>query len=396
MEMPVPQRILNKISLEVREQAEKREELRMERIVVAEQNLDLAIEELAVSNENLVELEVALVGGDVSVMPKVREVGSQRNIIKNNTIPLRKLELENVRRTVESERARENDQQEGQFKKLVNRYLDGQRREQNYEIIKGRIEKQKEEDRKREEYLEIAGAAWNREQKIIADRRERRAAEEEKRVRDYKKIELGERPKQIRKIVVNRGIQKLIHFSPAVNLANILKRGLLSRKELESKGLSFSWTDEERHDGWLNAISLSIEHKNDLMFTIKKSSQANWCILELAPEILWEKECAFFRGNAARNDLRRYRIDDLKKAIALDHLFDSSLRKPNCPPNCPDDVQAEVMVFEEIEPKYINKIFVNFSMARIDVQDIQSMGIEVATLNKQFKKNRADFYDSPS
>lgn len=56
-----------------------------------------------------------------------------------------------------------------------------------------------------------------------------------------------------------------VHFTDEDNLFSIFKNGILSRKEIEKRGIASKTNDEKRLDGALDYISISITHPNDIV-----------------------------------------------------------------------------------------------------------------------------------
>ena len=76
----------------------------------------------------------------------------------------------------------------------------------------------------------------------------------------------------ISKVVVQeRGIQSLYHFTQADNLENILKYGILTRKELNEQSIAYFQCDNDRAEGHLDSVSLSISHPNYKMFYLQRN-----------------------------------------------------------------------------------------------------------------------------
>ena len=59
-------------------------------------------------------------------------------------------------------------------------------------------------------------------------------------------------------------------------------------------------------------------------------------------------------------------LEKLKSPEALHGMFDPSSRKVNCPLNCPSNLQAEIMVFEGIETKYVQEIHTNHKLQQAE------------------------------
>ncbi|HEJ8099337.1 TPA: DUF4433 domain-containing protein [Serratia marcescens] len=162
----------------------------------------------------------------------------------------------------------------------------------------------------------------------------------------------------IQEIVQQRNITKLFHFTHIDNLPSILNTGLVSRSSLDEVGGKYDYNDGDRIDGHLDAICVSISFPNSKMFyKYRQSKLGNWVVLEIHPSILWDKVCAFYPTNAASNNVRFNDTDLMKGGAAFSSLFSDDIfgvqREMNLPAEYPTDVQAEVLVFEDIGIEYI-------------------------------------------
>ena len=171
---------------------------------------------------------------------------------------------------------------------------------------------------------------------------------------------------EIERIVSERNIRWLVHFTRIENLESILTNGLIPRNnfaELDSEPLT---NDKIRLDGFLDATSLSIESPNYRMFWKCRCdareqhsiTHENWVVLGIKPNILWEKDCAFCATNAANNAVVQIAIEERKGASAFGKLFSEVDEKPSreemrINDRCPTDPQAEILVFDRIEPEFI-------------------------------------------
>lgn len=362
-----------------------RKQDRLSRRNDAENELNQALTEFAELTHELTELEFRLSRGDRKVLRDIQRIGHRRNHLKNSEIPKLRAKFDSVQKQIKEEEDREPDVLKHRLSTLIDEELAKKRRTIQHELIKSKI---KERERREEEARIRAIQLWNEQQEQERQRDQARAEEK----RNLEEKERLERPQNIKAFVEARNINKLIHFTPGSNLQSIVELGLLSREALKVSGVQYRYTDRLRLDGWMDGLSLSIENKNDPMFNAKNSLRAgDWCILELQPAVLWEKDCAFFRTNASSTFLVRKTREDQRKFEALRQLFDSPLRRPLCPFNCPDDVQAEVMVFDGVEPKYIRTIFTNFNVSQDLVRRILGLGIQLIRKHEPFKTNRRDF-----
>ena len=163
--------------------------------------------------------------------------------------------------------------------------------------------------------------------------------------------------------VENRNVNCLFHFTKLVNLHSILIKGIVPRVTLEDWNENYESNDNFRFDGQKDASCLSISHPQYKMLNrvMRASPHQEWVILALKPEILWKKDCAFCHENAANETVTSISIEKRKGLSAFNKMFEPISGKPNrkllgLPEFCPTDPQAEVLIFDIIEPKYISAI----------------------------------------
>jgi hypothetical protein len=162
----------------------------------------------------------------------------------------------------------------------------------------------------------------------------------------------------IKDVVAKRGIDFVFHFTQLQNLDSILTHGLLPPSQCEEIGIIPAVNDQERLDN-TDSICLTIGFPNYMLFyrlrdTVKEKE---WAVIGLKPDVLWEKDVAFCRENAAKAEVTAIPLAQRKGVDALEAMFDdyngiarSTLGIPDHYPTYP---QAEVLVFEKIEPEYI-------------------------------------------
>lgn len=168
---------------------------------------------------------------------------------------------------------------------------------------------------------------------------------------------------KLKKEIKKRKISYVLHFTNVKNISSILKYGLIPRQELESTGLDFEFNDDYRYDGYKNSISCSIEQPNYKMFykLRKNNKDSQWAVVVLKKSILWKKDCAFFETNAANRNMKSKTAEKRISQKDFKSLFgELNWSHPrddlNIPRSYPTDPQAEVLVFDKIEPKYITHI----------------------------------------
>lgn len=167
----------------------------------------------------------------------------------------------------------------------------------------------------------------------------------------------------IKKIIEEKKINSLIHFTHIDNLENIINYGILSRESMKYKNVDFYYTDEMRLDDYLDAISLSITYPNGKMLYKKRVDDGNnFIIIKLSPAILYNLDCAFCGSNAAANAVKAIPLNQRVTYKALENMFSLNPSGSGCtraiglPDNMPTDEQAEVLVFDDISAHYIEEI----------------------------------------
>lgn len=164
----------------------------------------------------------------------------------------------------------------------------------------------------------------------------------------------------MRATVERSGIRFLLHFTQVKNLPSILAHGIVPVSELRTKNMLYNWNDKYRLDGFLNASCFSIESPNYRMFYKYRNENPHldWIVLGIKKDILWEKDCAFCTENAASNNITQTTLQSRKGIHAFTSLFAEIPNKPtrrslNLPPTVPTNPQAEVLVFDRVEPEHI-------------------------------------------
>lgn len=163
--------------------------------------------------------------------------------------------------------------------------------------------------------------------------------------------------------VKSRSINYVWHFTKIENLDSILSNGLIPRSFLEAQGAAVAYNDQYRMDGQKTANCLSVGHPNYKMFYRLRCQDPNqvWVVVAFKPEILWIKDCAFCHENAASNNVTAIPIQHRKGVAAFNRMFVPVLGKPDraalgLPDDCPTNPQAEILVFDTIEPQYIEGV----------------------------------------
>lgn len=160
--------------------------------------------------------------------------------------------------------------------------------------------------------------------------------------------------------VKSKKIEHVWHFTRLSNLDGILSHGLINRQSILASGLPSEFNDDYRFDAQEDSICCSLGHPNYKMFyrLRQENPDSEWVVIVLKPSILWKKDCAFCVTNAASNEVTCIPVDHRKGTVAFHALFNEVVGKPprselGISDNCPTDPQAEVLVFGNVETKYI-------------------------------------------
>ncbi len=167
----------------------------------------------------------------------------------------------------------------------------------------------------------------------------------------------------IKQAAVSKKIPLLTHFTRASNLISILEHGLCPVDNARASGINPHTNDPLRLDGYPGAVSVSIAFPNYKMFYKYRrlNPGESWVVLLLAPSILWEKKCGFCQYNAADRRILGRSLASLTNIDAFHSMFNPAEDGPSRKERQlndydPTDPQGEVLVFNVIEPKFIEGI----------------------------------------
>jgi len=152
----------------------------------------------------------------------------------------------------------------------------------------------------------------------------------------------------------------LIHFTRVGNLPSIMANGIYPVGRADEIGAKPEINDQYRWDGKRNSTSVSIAFPNAPMFYKYRmgNPDVDWVVLVLDPAIMLDKICAFCRHNAADARISNLQLADLKTIGALKGMYEpiegiEARDEQKLKAYDPTDVQAEILVFDVIEPRYI-------------------------------------------
>lgn len=165
------------------------------------------------------------------------------------------------------------------------------------------------------------------------------------------------------KILEQKRIDTLYHFTRAENLENIFRYGIVPRAVLDRRRINSYYNDEYRYDDCLDAVCTSIEFPNYKMFYKLRleNPETDWAVLKLDANILCDFECAYCWTNAGDASIYTVPIEERMGVDAFLELFDDREGYPkreNLHINdwYPTNPQAEVLVFGTISIDYINAV----------------------------------------
>lgn len=196
--------------------------------------------------------------------------------------------------------------------------------------------------------------------------------------------------------IKSRGVSVLIHFTRIENLDSILTNGLVPRQTLTDEEKDFIYNDDYRIDGYENATCCSISFPNYKMFYSlrMKDAGSEWVVLGISPHILIDKDVAFCKANAASTEILQTSLEDLQGVDAFLKLFenydDIERVTLGIPDNYTTNPQAEVLVFDIIEPKYIIGLVVQTKVRKIEANERYPQ-IKQVLVNPRYFKWRKDF-----
>lgn len=189
------------------------------------------------------------------------------------------------------------------------------------------------------------------------------------------------------RILYNRGVTRLCHFTNINNLRNIFSQGILATSLIKSDIKNV--TDPNRYDGNLDYVCCSIQYPNSwylskIIDRTENSKLSDWVVLGIDPTIFMYKIKSKFSTCNASKDYGVHIIDDmsrLKEAFASEcNGFQRSSEMLNC---CPTDGQTEILINSYIPTYFISYIFVPDKNTARKVLDVCSNHIRDCN-----KKNR--------
>lgn len=165
---------------------------------------------------------------------------------------------------------------------------------------------------------------------------------------------------KIKAFVDEKEVPCLLHFTHISNLESILQNGLLSRDKVNEMGGEHEVNDELRLDNHTDTISVSIAHPNSpMLYKYRNEKAGEWCIIGIKKRVLWKQDVLFCKHNAADGRMFGKSTDYLSSIDAFKSMYDEGIESradQGLKVFDPTDVQAEVLVFDEIELKDIRGV----------------------------------------
>ena len=168
---------------------------------------------------------------------------------------------------------------------------------------------------------------------------------------------------EIKKIIQQRKIQNLIHFTRFENLESILRSGFISRKILIEKKFYFEPNDTGRLDCKDDATCFSIEFPNSFLLNTfkKKYPHSKWVIIILNINLINHYSKKHFCNRNAGGAASWVNSDNSKNWLAFESMFDERINSKSplraeqfyLKDYLPTDVQAEILIEDIIDPQYI-------------------------------------------
>jgi len=187
--------------------------------------------------------------------------------------------------------------------------------------------------------------------------------------------------------VAKRGITRICHFTPSRTLFKITQGrvGILSASHVQEHNQDiYNPTDVLRLDGHPNHVCCSIQFPNT--YYLKKAQDKDpvfkdWVVLMINPRYLWASDTKFCPVNAAKG--RGHYITD--GLAGFDGLFSPKVHPSDYPraalhrPDCPTDMQAEVLVPDRIDlHDIIGVATTSEAVARLELDRLRIGGVTAA------------------
>ena len=170
----------------------------------------------------------------------------------------------------------------------------------------------------------------------------------------------------LREVLNRQCVDHFIHCTLIENLSSILENGILPRKNLESSHDVHGYiTDSHRLDENTEATSFSVQNPNfeHLQRIYDRGESGEAAILVVANNLILNYPCSFYPRNAAKKEFKYKSFSHWQWSDRFEELFsdDEDGRRVTqdgapFPSSWTTHADAEVMVFGEISPEYIEQV----------------------------------------
>lgn len=196
----------------------------------------------------------------------------------------------------------------------------------------------------------------------------------------------------IKTIAIEREITRLCHFTPSRNLSHIIagKKGVLATVNLEEAERNlFNPTDLSRLDGHKTHICCTIEYPNPFYFAVARNNEIlfkDWVVLIIEPYFLWTEGTRFCQNNASRKSGTTIGEGENQFRALYSNQVSASVgkltRQISHLPACPTDLQAEVLVEDQIPESAIMGIMcVDAAQVRRQISRLKVASLPYQDLN---------------
>lgn len=162
------------------------------------------------------------------------------------------------------------------------------------------------------------------------------------------------------KILKEKNINKIVHFTKVDNLETILEYGICSIKLLNLLSIDYSPSDLYRLDGKPSKISTSISFPNYKMFYKKRMEDVTtkWAVITINPKLIIDKlDSEFYTTNAASGIFSHALVPTTNNDF--EKMFYISDRESYIPSYYTTDPQAEVLINNSISNNYLLSVETN-------------------------------------
>jgi hypothetical protein len=174
----------------------------------------------------------------------------------------------------------------------------------------------------------------------------------------------------VQELARRRGISRLCHLTPVRNLVHIARYGLRSTEDLSAdERAALNQQDPDRHDGFPDHISCSIEYPNVWYLRQRRTGASaeerlfpDWACVLIEPHHLWRPDTLFCPRNAAAGGGALVEGGPAAfEGLYRDPIVGSNgwtFTRERKPDSCPTDDQAEALIARHIPLKDASRVAV--------------------------------------